>query len=141
MEERAIVRAVRGSHVEVEVDPASPEACATCGSCDEGPSGRLLELDAVPGVRPGQWVVLEVREARGLGPPVMAFLLPVVAILVGTILGAAVPSRVGRPGWSQTGCALVGAVVLLALALVAVRRYDRALRRRGHEPRIVRIEG
>ena len=49
-----------------------------------------------------------------------AILLPVVAILVGTILGAAVPSWVGRPGWSQTGCALVGAVVLLALALAQV---------------------
>lgn len=140
MEERAIVRAVREGLVEVEVLPAKPEACGTCASCDEGVSGKLLELDSVPGLRPGSRVVLEVREARGLGPPAVAFLLPVVAVLVGAILGARIPGWIRRPGWSETGFALLGAVLLLAPACVAVRRYDRALGRRGVGPRIVRIE-
>jgi len=140
MQERGIVRAVRGGLVEVEVLPASAEACRTCGSCEERPQGPVLLVDAAEGLAPGRRVVIEVPEGGELGPAVAVFLLPVLAILVGAILGAAIPGWISSESGNSTGYALLGAVVLLVPVLILVRIYDRSRGRRELGPRIVSIE-
>ena len=62
-------------------------------------------------------------------------------ILVGAVLGSMVPDWFSMESGSSTGYALLGAVVLLVPALIAVRIYDRSRNRRGLGPRIIRVEG
>ena len=140
MKERGIVRAIRGGVAEVEVTPASPEACRTCGGCQEQPQGLALLVDAVDGLRPGSRVWIEVQEGGELGPAVAVFLLPVLAILIGAILGAKLPDWTTLGSGNSTWFALLGAVVLLVPVLILIRVYDRSRSRRELGPRIVDIE-
>lgn len=145
MKERGIVRAIRGGIAEVEVIPASPEACKTCGSCEDQPQGPALMVDAVDGLVPGSRVWIEVQGEGELGPAVAVFLLPVLAILIGAILGAMLPDWfLEGTAWESidsTWGALLGAVVLLIPVLILIRIYDRSRSRRELGPRIVGIEG
>ena len=141
MMERGVIRTVRDGLAEVEVRPASQDACATCGSCADEPQGRLLEVKAAPGAEPGRRVLIEVRDEGGLGPAFVVFLLPVLALLIGAVLGSHVPSWTGSPDLSPTLAAILGALALLGLAILAVRSYDRAYgTKAGPRPRIVRFE-
>ena len=129
----------------MNVLPASPEACKTCGGCEEPEHDAVLKVDAVEGLQPGSRVWIEVPDAGELGPAVVVFLLPVLAILIGAILGAMLPGWFaegstlgsGNPTW----CALLGAVVLLVPVLILIRMYDRSRSRRELGPRIVGVEG
>jgi sigma-E factor negative regulatory protein RseC len=136
--EQGVVRSVAGEMATIEVLPASPESCATCGGCAEVSTGRILEIRSTPGLRPGQRVELEVQGAGGLGPAAVVFLLPVVAILIGAVSGNLVVSQYPHLGVSQTLGGFLGAVVLLVPALVALRHYDRAYGKRGARVRILR---
>jgi len=141
MKERGIVRVIRGGIAEVEVIPSSPEACRTCGGCEEQPQGPVLMVDSVDGLAPGSRVWIEVPEGGELGPAVAVFLLPVLAILVGAILGVQLPEWIAMESGSSTWFALLGAAVLLVPVLILVRVYDRSRSRRESGPRIVGIEG
>ena len=44
---------------------------------------------------------VEVEGEAALGPAMVVFLSPVVAVLLGAILGSMVPEWAGRPGWSS----------------------------------------
>jgi len=126
---------------EIEVVPSSPEACETCGSCEEKPQGPALMVDTVDGLVPGDRVWIEVQEGGELGPAVAVFLLPVLAILIGAILGARLPDWTTLEWGNSTWFALLGAVALLVPVLVLIRIYDRSRSRRELGPRIVDIEG
>ena len=140
MRERGIVRAVRGGIAEVEVIPTSEEACRTCGGCEEQSDGPLLMADAVDGLHPGNRVWIEAPEEGELGHAAAVFLLPVLAILIGAILGAKLPEWTAWTSIGSTWGALLGAVVLLIPAVILIRIYDRSRSRRELGPRIVGIE-
>jgi sigma-E factor negative regulatory protein RseC len=125
---------------EVEVTPASPEACGSCGGCEEQPKGPVLFVDADERMAPGRRVKIEVPEGGELGPAVVVFFLPVLALVVGAILGSRIPAWTSAESGNSTGYALLGALVLLAPALIVVRIADRRRARAGSGPRIISIE-
>jgi sigma-E factor negative regulatory protein RseC len=133
------VRRVLGEVAEVEIMPASADSCASCGSCAEGPGGRILEIPAGPGIEPGRRVTVEVSEPGGLGPAFVVFLLPVLAIVLGATLGAAVPDWTGWKFLSATGFGFLGAVVFLLPVLFVIRRYDRRVQSASSRPKVIRV--
>ena len=120
------------------MSPASPDACGTCGSCADGPSGRILEVRSKLELRPGQRVELEVQSDGELGPAAAVFLLPVGALMVGAIVGTLVVTRWTSLGISNTLGAFLGALTFLLPAVLAVRAYDRAYGRKGTPVKILR---
>lgn len=141
MIERGVIRAIKGGLAEVEVTPTSPEACETCGGCEDQPRGPVLFVDAEEGMVPGRRVRIEVPEGGELGPAVVVFFLPVFAMVVGAVLGSMIPEWISGETGNSTGFALLGAVVLLVPVLILVRIVDRRRSRRGLGPRIVSLEG
>ena len=141
MIEQGVVRAVDGDLVTIEVVPGSPESCGTCGGCAEGPTGRTLEIRSTMDLRPGQRVELEVKEVGELGPAAAVYLLPVIAIIVGAVMGNQMidwyPDLTLTPTWAG----VLGALAIVIPAVVAVRLYDRAYRRKGPKVRILRTRG
>ncbi|MEN8152033.1 MAG: SoxR reducing system RseC family protein [Planctomycetota bacterium] len=145
MRERGIVRTISDGMAKVIVVPASPESCDSCGVCEDPSRNAEVTVEAVDGLYPGKRVWIEVPGDGELGPAVVVFLLPVLAILVGAILGAMLP------GWflggtalesgTSTWFALLGVVLLLVPVLILIRIIDRGRSRRESGPRIVGIEG
>jgi positive regulator of sigma E activity len=132
--EQGIVRVVERGFAEVLMQPASADACSTCGTCGEGPQGRLLRVPAVPGVEPGRRVSVEVPEEEGdLKAALVVFLIPVLAIVLGAVVGSAAMA-------DRTAGACLGAFALLVPAVLLVRWYDRRRGRAVPTARIVRLE-
>ena len=138
MVERGVVRAVSGDRAEVEISPAAPEECRTCGVCDERPEGRVVVAAGGRGLAPGRRVEVEVGAAPAVAAAVVVFLLPVAALCAGALVGSRFPSWVGAGGVSETAGAVMGAVIALLLSLLVVRACDRWWRRRAPAARIVR---
>ena len=141
MIEQGVVRAVDGDLITIDVLPGSPESCGSCGGCAEGPIGRTLEIRSTMDLRPGQRVDLEVTGAGELGPAAAVFLLPVVAILVGAVMGNQIIAWYPDLDLSPTWAGVLGALAVVIPVVVAIRLYDRAYRRQGPKVRILRTRG
>jgi positive regulator of sigma E activity len=137
--EQGVVRAVNGAVVRIEVLPAEPESCKSCGSCADGPTGRILEIENRSDLRVGQRLDLEVKGVGDFGPAVAVFLLPVTAILLGGVLGSQLVVWFPGLGLSSTTSGVIGAVTLLIAAVLGIRLYDRAFARRRPKVRVLRI--
>jgi len=92
-------------------------------------------------LRPGQRVELEVKGVGELGPAAAVFLLPVIAILVGAVMGNQMIVWYPNSGFSPTWAGVLGALVVVIPAVVGIRLYDRAYRRKGPNVRILRARG
>jgi positive regulator of sigma E activity len=139
MFERGIVRSVEGDRMEVLVAPRAPEACGSCGPCTETEEGWVLEVRTFPGAAPGTRVELEVPEESALGPAVVVFLLPVLAIVIGAALGQQIPEWGNWKSLPPLVGGLIGVIALLLPVLLVIRLYDRRVRRRAPRARVRRI--
>lgn len=104
--------------------------CASCGhgaACGIGKlaGGRaetLLALPATPGLRAGDAVQVELREAQLTRAALVGYLLPVLLIVAGALLGQALGEKPGAGG-TVDGIAALGAVAGLALGLLLTRLH------------------
>ncbi len=104
--------------------------CASCGhgaACGIGKlaGGRaetLLALPATPGLRAGDAVQVELREAQLTRAALLGYLLPVLLIVAGALLGQALGEKLGAGG-TVDGIAALGAVAGLALGLLLTRLH------------------
>ncbi|MEW5890262.1 MAG: SoxR reducing system RseC family protein [Pseudomonadota bacterium] len=90
----------------------------------------LLALPALPGLAVGDAVNVELREAQLTRAALFGYLLPVLLIVAGALLGQSVGEKVGT-GNTVEGLAALGALVGLALGLLLTRLY------RPPSPRLV----
>lgn len=116
-ESEALVTAVDGGVAMIEID----EAAASCGNCaDKGACGkaaagpRRYALANTVGARPGERVLVCVREGAVLKAAALSYLMPLVFVLGGGAAGAA---------WGGDGLpAVAGAALGLATGLAVLRR-------------------
>lgn len=132
IEEEGVVLGLEGDLALVQT-----ERRTTCGGCTaSGTCGTSL-LDRLLGRRP---VILRARNRAGAGPgdhvsvgveesalvraAVVAYLVPVLSLIAGALLGQALAR-----GWGTSSDvpALLGGIVAFALALFHLRRYSGAL--------------
>ncbi|MBV2235253.1 MAG: SoxR reducing system RseC family protein [Sterolibacterium sp.] len=123
MENRGTVTCVEGAYALVEVRPVS----AGCGRCHEtgGCGGGLLtealrpkgmtryRLKNTIGAQVGDEVVLRVAEGAVLRVALLAYLLPVICLIVGAAIATAI--------YAEDHMALAGAVSGLLLGLLVLR--------------------
>ena len=110
--------------------------CENCGACP-GNSAIVLEADNSLGAKPGQRVAVEVQEVNMLKAAFIVYVLPLIAIFVGVLIGNVVAEKLGYAAlWFQVG----GGIVAFILAVVYIKYYD--YRSRGNDkmrPVITRI--
>lgn len=120
IEERATVVEVGPGRALVETSRSG--SCGSCGArhaCGGLGGGREARVwaDDPVGVAPGEEVVIAVPEGTVLRAGFWAYLLPVVALLVGAVLGNAWGPALGLS--RDAGAAAVGLAALAAAFLVA----------------------
>lgn len=135
MAEKGTVVEVADDVAKVELDETS--ACAKCGLCRRlGPGRMLMEVDAQPGLRPGQKVLLEGGEKTWTAS-ILLFLVPLVDLVIGVILGQYV--RIGNLS-NDASSAIFGAV-FFAVSFTGAIFWERRLRakRPPQRPQIVMV--
>lgn len=139
MEEFAqVVRVLDEKTVEVELRRHS--ACSHCGQCSHGSDSQITRFEVGNPVQAkvGDLVLLEMETGSLMKAVVLIYLLPLVNLVIGFVLGNWLNNRLQiLPG--ETFPALLG-VGLLALTFVFVRLYDQqmGLNSRFH-PQIKRV--
>lgn len=104
-----------------------PEACATCRACNFGQKQELL-LELPKGrYRLGQEVELTLPDGNVGKASLLAYGLPLAALGLGLYLGGLVGAQAGNLELFQAG----GALLFLALGLLAIRRLEPRLKRSG----------
>ena len=107
-------------------------ACLTFGSME-----RTVEVRDPLGTNVGDRVKIGIRPARVVWASLLAYVFPVISMVVGALIGA----HVGGAG-SRDGGAAIGAFAGLALSFLAVFVIDRVRKGRLVEmPTIVDVEG
>jgi sigma-E factor negative regulatory protein RseC len=128
IEEEGLVVGVAGEVAEVETRRGSScGGCAADGACSTSLLDRLLgrrpvRLHAInrAGAAVGDQVVVGVDERALMGAAIAAYLVPILALLAGALLGRLLGGDAEAPS-------LLGASVGLLLAFVWLRRYSARL--------------
>ncbi|KAA6185757.1 SoxR reducing system RseC family protein [Thiohalocapsa marina] len=130
IEQQAIVIAQRGDSVEVE--PLRQQTCGQCsaqGACgtsllDQFLGRRPLRLTLINsiGARPGERVVVGMPEQVLLRAALSAYLVPLLALLAGGIVGGELTAWAGLP--AVEAASIGGALAGLVLAMRWLRRYS-----------------
>ena len=123
MIEQGTVVEVREGKAVVEMTPSA--GCARCGICACGADGKMrIETDAPPGIAVGDPVEVDLPVGR-MRAAVTVYLIPLVALLAGAMLG----NWVGAAYWPKSSFegvpAIVGAVVFVVAAFAGVALHER----------------
>ena len=110
--------------------------CENCGACP-GNSAMVLEALNSVGAKPGQRVAIEVQEINMLKAAFIVYILPLIAVFIGALLGGVVAQKFGNESlWFQ----VTGGVVAFVLSVVYIKYFDSAARLDVKmQPIIVRI--
>lgn len=98
--------------------------CENCGSC---PGNAAIVLDARNplGAKPGQRVIIEVKEAEMLKSAFIVYMLPLIAIFAGAMLGGYLAERLASEAlWFQVG----GGGVAFVSSVYYIKFFDRKAR-------------
>ena len=120
IEEQGIVKAIAKGIATVEIQrPYCKTEGGKCAMCSFDGSGRMtIEVETDMDLKVGQEVTLQIEQAPILGALFFVFILPLVCLLVGIIVGDAVFGRMG---------VLLGVAMCVASFSLAFL-YDRHLR-------------
>ena len=133
MAEKATVLSIDGAIATVELEQTG--ACSRCGMCSPGSRGRMqVEVDAVPGLEVGGQVLIEGGQTAWVAS-LLLFVVPMVDLIVGVVLGQVIDIGLSRDAAS----ALLGGG-LFAVSMVGCLLAERALRRKGtRRPHILKM--
>ncbi len=124
MAEKGTVVEIAEGVAKVELDETS--ACGKCGLCHSiGPGKMLMEVEAVPGLQPGRKVLLEGGE-KSWAASILLFLLPLVDLIIGVILGQYV--TIGN--LSKDACSAILGAGFFGVSFVGAIFWERRLRAR-----------
>jgi sigma-E factor negative regulatory protein RseC len=129
-----VVIAIQGSRAEVSTSRRGACAgCAEASTCDLGMHEGRTEIVAVEnpvGARPGDTVELDLPGNAALKLSVLVWVLPLLGLVGGALIGATLSSDLGL---GEDGGTLLGALTGAALVFTALRRFDR---RAGNDQRL-----
>jgi sigma-E factor negative regulatory protein RseC len=125
-----------------EVGCRQNEACSKCGVCRTGAEAGMLivEADNTLGAQINDIVEFEIPTELVVKGSFTLFLVPVIALFIGYLLGAKVVGLLG--GWgSEETFGIIFGLLALASSFLAVRWYDQNIvSRSASRAKIVRIK-
>lgn len=110
--------------------------CKNCGACP-GDNATVLEVQNPVGAKPGQRVVFELKEENMLKAAFVVYILPIIAIFLGSICGTWLAAKFGQP---EKMFQIGGAIIAFILSVLYVKVFDRATNKNNKaKPIITRI--
>lgn len=109
--------------------------CSHCGLCP-GEDALVLDAPAILDTKPGQRVLLELKDGNMLMAAFSVYILPLIAIAGGIFLGFSVSS------FLHTSVALpmtIGGLVFGLVAILLIKRLDLSLQSATDMPRIIKV--
>lgn len=128
MKEVGKVISVDGHRVRVEVEKTS--ACSGCGKCGHisfGENSLMVEAAYEGDIRPGDLVELEISDSDYLRLSFLLYLLPLISLGVGYLVGHLIGAGLGMAGVMG---AFFGAG-FMALSYYWLRQYDKTSKASG----------
>lgn len=127
MSEAGVVIQAHGKVATVRVSGA--KACAHCkAGCVERNGAMIASADNLVGAEAGDKVRLELNSKVVLSASIVAFGLPLLALLVGVIFGGIIADRIGYQAHRQV-LSGGGGIILFLLTFIPVKMYDRHLKK------------
>ena len=109
--------------------------CSNCGLCP-GEDALVLDAPNTLDTKPGQRVILEIKEGNMLKAAFSVYILPLVAVAGGIFLGYFFSSFFKT---SEVLPMTIGGVVFGLVAVLAIKRLDRSLQSATDMPKIIKV--
>ncbi|AGX41572.1 SoxR reducing system RseC family protein [Clostridium saccharobutylicum] len=110
--------------------------CKNCGACPGNDSIVITATNKI-GAKPGQRVAFEVKESNFLMATFVVFVLPIIALFIGVLLGGVVSKYIGS---NIRISQIIGGIIMFVLSLIFVKSFDKtASANNKSQPVIVRI--
>lgn len=109
--------------------------CSNCGLCP-GEDALVLDTPTTPDTKPGQKVLLEVKERNMLMAAFFVYILPLVAVAVGISLGYFFSTLFNT---TRVLPMTLGGFVFAILAVLVIKRFDISLQSATNMPKIIKI--
>lgn len=125
MEIEATVSRVEGAHalVRVDNDTGGCGRCSDAGGCASGLLGRplrrecrLFRLPNSIGAQPGDRVLVGIADGAALRAAGLVYLLPVLLLVAGSVLGAAIAGQQGADAAAYAGGG-IGVTIAVAIGI------------------------
>ena len=128
---------IRGDRVKISLP--LKEGCSTCGKCTLGKGEKYmrLEVEAIPGARLGDEVMVEVPERDPLIAALLLFGIPLLGLFLGGGVGYLLFYSLG--GDANAGAGLLGLITMAGVFVILRRRERHRMKKDGGGIRIVRI--
>lgn len=115
--------------------------CGDCGACKMGAEDAKLEVEAINdlGARIGQWVEVDMDENTLLQATFIAYGIPLIALLLGIILGAQLLTVLGLTNHYEIYTALIG-FALMSIAFLVIKSKETIIQgKKKYMPTITKI--
>jgi len=133
-EEKGIVIEINGNMAKVKANRHGD--CENCGACP-GDNAIVLDVQNPNSAKPGQLVAFEIQEANMLQAAFVVYMMPMIAIFAGVVLGWFAANKFGLPILPYQ---IVGGVVAFILAALYIRFYDKSTSKNSKmQPMITKI--
>lgn len=110
--------------------------CKNCGACP-GNDSVIINAKNEIGAKPGQRVLFEVKEKSILKAAFIVFILPLITLFIGVMLGGFVGQYFG---FNIRMLQIIGGIIAFVLSIIFVKIFDRVTSENDKsKPVIVRI--
>lgn len=110
--------------------------CSSCGACP-GDNAMVLSVRNCAGAKPGQRVAFEVKDTNMLKSAFIVFVLPLIAIALGSAVGGWIGQQIGN--WVNVFRA-IGGIVTFAISIGYIKSFDKSVNNNIRTmPKITRI--
>jgi len=133
-EEGIVIEIFEGNMAKVKVGRHGE--CKNCGACP-GDSALVIEAQNLIGAKAGQRAVFEMKETNMLMAAFVVYIAPLIAILVGVIVGQGIAVKFG---YSVQGFQIGGGILTFLLSILNIKVFDNfAHNNKKMQPVITRI--
>ena len=110
--------------------------CKNCGACP-GSDSIIVSANNKIGAKPGQRVLIEVKESNVLRAAFVVFILPLIALFIGVMLGGIIGKYME---FNVFMFQVIGGIIAFLLSIIVIKIFDKAsAANEKSKPVIVRI--
>ncbi len=108
MKQSGVVISINGDRAKVVLQRHS--SCAGCNACKIGDEATKIEVEAINSINAkiGDYVEVNMDHQNVLAAAFIAYALPLIALIVGVVIGGILFETVGLDQYSEIGAALLG---------------------------------